>query len=134
VSILDYQTASVRAVGDEAHAKVLRRAAYLRPADRALLEMTLRGKLSRREIGALMGIPSGTVTRRVWRLGNRLHDPLVVALIERPGKLRAEYRQVGLEHFVQGLTARDIADLHRMGVKEVRRILDFLRVWAKAMI
>lgn len=134
MSILDYQTQAVRAIGEDAYAVVLRRARHLCPADRALLEMALLRKLSRREIGALLGIPAGTVTRRVWRIGNRLYDPLAVALMERPGKLRTEYRQVGIEHFVQALTARQIADRHQMNVKEVRRILEFLRVWAKGLI
>ncbi len=133
MSIVEYQTQGVRRIEDP-HAAALRRAEYLKPADRALLEMVVSQRFTRRDIGQFLGIPSGTVTRRAWRIGNRLHDPLSIALIERPGKLPDEHRQIGIEHFVQGMRAREIADVHRMGIIEVKGILEFLRLWGRGGI
>ena len=116
--------------GEAAARQVLRRrATYLPPAEQALLNMALEGVASRRQMGALMGIPAGTVTRRVRRLAMRLYDPLVVALLEHPGGLRPEYRQLGIEFFLQRRSAEELADLHRLSIVEVRRMIEFIRGW-----
>src|SRR5258706_1190650 len=72
---------------------------FLDPADRKLLEMTVRGTLTRREAGMLVGRTCGTVTRRVRRVLERLHHPLVVALVEFGQLLPDVYAQGGLGDF-----------------------------------
>src|SRR3954471_17270325 len=82
--------------------------AYLDPADRKLLEMTLSGKLSRREVGMLVGRATGNVTRRVHILLRRLDDPIVTALM-RDGRLLPEwYQEVGLAYFLRRTPQRQI--------------------------
>ncbi len=61
----------------------------------------------------------------------RLHDPLVVALFDDRCPLAADYRQLGTEHYLLGLSPRELADRHRMPHGEVRRMLVFLRGWHK---
>src|SRR4051794_22304385 len=82
---------------------------YLAERDRKMIELTLRGTLTRREVGMLVGLAGGTVTRRIHRLLARLHDPLVVALVE-SGKLLPElHQEVGLAYFLRGWPVRRIA-------------------------
>lgn len=110
-----------------------RRAAFLPPRQRALIDLTIQGKLTRRDIGRLLGIPAGTVTRRVQRLAARLYDPLVVALIERPGELREEYRQVGIEFFLHKLNASQLADLHQLSRDQVKQMIEFVKGWFRGV-
>jgi len=111
------------------HELLRRRARFLREQDRALVELALGEKASLREIAQLLGIPAGTVSRRLWRLSARLSDPLVVALLERGDPLREEYRQLGIEYFLRGQSMEELADLHRMSRREVQKALDFVRGW-----
>jgi DNA-directed RNA polymerase specialized sigma24 family protein len=112
---------------------VLRRAAYLDDQDRMLLQLVLRGSISRREMGKLVGVPGGTVSRRVARLSRRLHDPIVVALTDPRCPLASEYRQLGVEHFLRGMSVRELADLHEMSPTQVREVLNFVRGWQKGI-
>jgi hypothetical protein len=82
--------------------RLLGRARFLEEQDRRIVEMLAKGNLSRREVAGLVGISASALTRRVQRLAGRLHDPIVVALIEGDKVLPGELRQLGLEHFLQG--------------------------------
>jgi hypothetical protein len=61
----------------------------------------------------------------------RLKRPIVGALSDRRCPLAPEYRTIGIELHLTGLTTREIADKHRMPVAEVRRVLAFVDGWAK---
>src|SRR3954463_7154225 len=77
-----------------------KRMKFLEPADQKLLEITLGGKLSRREAAMIMGLDAGTVTRRVNTLLRRLHSRMVVALVEDGDLLPELHRDVGLAFFL----------------------------------
>ena len=129
MAVIDNQTQRAPLRADEAQKTVWRRAQYLTGQDRALLELVLKTTASHREIGQLLGIPSGTVTRRIKRLADRLYDPLIVALLERPDGLRDEYRQLGIEYYLHNRAIRELADLHRMSTNKVKRIISYLKGW-----
>ena len=112
---------------------LLKRVAVLPPRDRAIVELTLSAKLSRAHIGRAFGLAGGQVSRRLRVLYARLHDPLVIALFEDGCPLAAEYRQLGIEHFLLAQPAQHLADKHRMSSTEVRRILTFIRGWHKGL-
>lgn len=112
---------------------LLKRLDLLPDSDRAMVALALEGRVSRREIAQLLGLPPGTVSRRLRRLGNALHDPIVVALVERPIGLPAEYRQLGIEHFLLGFSTRRLADLHQMTRHEVRKALEHIRGWFRGV-
>ena len=114
---------------DGADAEILRRARLLLPRDRSIIELTVRNRASRQAIARTLGLAPGTVSRRLQRLSARLHDPLVIALLDPACPLAPEYRQVGVEHFLQGLPARHIADKHRMGEVQVRAMIALIRQW-----
>lgn len=106
-----------------------KRIAHLDPPDRKLLEFTLSGRLTRREAGLLLGRSAGAITRRLRTLLNRLHHPLVVALVDR-GLLLPEYhRDVGLDYFLRRHPIRQIANTYALTPHAVRRILTYLRGW-----
>jgi hypothetical protein len=106
---------------------------YLDDSDRKLLELVLQGKLTRREAGVLVGLSCGTVTRRLQRIINRLHDPLVKALVD-CGKLLPEWHQeVGLAYFLRRWSVARITREYGMTEYEVKRIIQYVRGWRDAM-
>ncbi|HEY8668352.1 MAG TPA: winged helix-turn-helix domain-containing protein [Tepidisphaeraceae bacterium] len=129
MSIIEATTGHRHQAGQTGQETVLRRAQFLRDHDRMLIEMTLHGRASRREIARLVGVPAGTLSRRLQRLAKLLYDPLIVALLDKPGQLRDEVRQLGIEHFLHRRSTRDLADFHRMSEHEVCRIVEFIRGW-----
>jgi hypothetical protein len=114
---------------ETAQQQLLRRAELLLPPDRLLVQLALRNHLSRRQLAEVMGIPAGSVSRRLQRLGARLNDPLVIALLHEKCTLAADYRQLGVEYFLQDRPMRDLARSHDMPLTEVRQIITYLRGW-----
>src|SRR5687768_9932008 len=121
---------SNRPLGDDA---ILRLLPYLREKDRILMELTFRAHLPRQEVGRLLGVPAGTVTRRIQRMQRRLHDPLVRALLETHCPLTRADRQVALDHFLQGLSVKQLTDKHQMNGYVVREILSYARGWFRGL-
>jgi DNA-directed RNA polymerase specialized sigma24 family protein len=115
-------------VGPGISRQVLERARLLLPHERTLLELHLEGA-SLSSIARAMGISSGTACRRLSRIVTRLRNPLIGVLLESHCPLPCEHRQVGIEHFLLGLSARHIAEKHQMNERHVRAILAFLKVW-----
>src|SRR5689334_13528459 len=109
----DRQTRGFEAMG--ATAGLARRIFFLDPADQQLLEMTWRGRLSRREAAMLLGQSGGTVTRRIKRLKQRLNDPLVIALVESGQLLPELHREVGLAYHLRNWTMAKIGSEYELG-------------------
>ena len=110
-----------------------KRIEFLDLADRKLLEITVRGALSRREAGMLLGLSSGTVTRRLRVLVNRLHEPIVVALVDFGELLPELYREVGLAYFLRKWPMARIAREMGLTQYEVKRKLAYVRGWQKGV-
>jgi hypothetical protein len=111
---------------------VERRILFLDPADRKFLQLTVRGTLTRREAGLLLGLPCGTVTRRVHGLLKRLHDPLVVALVEEGQFLPELHREVGLAFFLRNRTQSQIEREFGVSRYAVKRMLEYVKGWHEA--
>ena len=105
------------------------RAAMLRAEERVLVELAVRGGRSHRQIAGLLGRTPGSVTRALQRLSRRLSDPLVLALLHPNCLLEPQERQIGVEHFLSGLTAKELAAKHQLPAVQVRRILHSLKTW-----
>jgi DNA-directed RNA polymerase specialized sigma24 family protein len=128
--------APTRTRAEDPDAELFRRARFLLPDDRLLLELAFKNHLSIRQIARLHNKPAGTISRKIMRLCKRLRDPAVVVLID-PAfviPLRDEYRTLGVEHLLKGLSARQLADRHQMPVAEVRRIVSYIDGWCKGVI
>ena len=106
-----------------------KRILFLDPADRKFLQLTLRGTLSRREVGLLLGLTCGTVTRRLHGLLRRLNDPLVVALVERGELLPELHREVGLAYFLRWRSQPQIEREFGLSRYAVKRMLEYVRGW-----
>src|SRR6185503_15137595 len=111
---------------------LVRRMEFLDERDRKLLEMTFIGRISRYEAAMLMGMSRGGVTRRITRLMNLLHDPLVIALIEAGELLPEDYREMGLAYFLRRWNVPRIAREFKLSKYLVRRALTYVRAWHDA--
>jgi hypothetical protein len=112
---------------------LLLRARLLPPQDRLLVELALGGQVNRRQLAVAFGVRPGTVTRRMQSLAARLCDPLIIDLLDDSLPLAPEYRQVGVEFFLQRRSAVTIGQRHRMRVTDIRQILTFLRGWHRGL-
>jgi hypothetical protein len=106
---------------------------FLDPGDRKLLQLALNGRLTRREIGLLVGQTCGTVSRRVRGLLVRLNEPIVVALVERGAFLPELHRAVGLAYFLRGVSITGIEGEFGLSRYAVRRTLEWVRGWHEAV-
>jgi hypothetical protein len=106
-----------------------KRILFLDAVDRKLIELTVKGTLTRREAGMLVGMPGGTVTRRIRRMLERLNDPLVVALVDY-GKLLPElHQEVGLAFFLRKRSFSAIEAEFGLSRYAVKRMIDYVRGW-----
>lgn len=132
MSILDEISENPR-VSAFSSQRLLDRVRFLDDADQMLFTLIRQGAVSLRQISRLTGVHGGTLSRRLHRLANRLHDPVVAALIDHGKALRPEHRQLGIEHFLHGKNITQLAELHQMTRREVTRILMFLRGWSRGV-
>jgi hypothetical protein len=109
-----------------------KRILFLDPMDRKLLELTVSGTLTRRQAGALVGLSSGTVTRRIRRLMDRLNDPLVVALVDYGQLLPELHREVGLAFFLRKRSFAQIEVEFGLSRYAAKRMVQYVRWWQEA--
>ena len=115
-----------------ARAIVLARADYLLPDDRQLVRLAFENNLTHRQLAELLGVPAGTVCRRIGRAVARLCDPLVGALLAKSNPLPQEHRQLAIEYWLQGLSRTELCQKHRLPMARVHRMLEFVQGWHRA--
>jgi hypothetical protein len=120
------------AAGDQ-RADWSRRLRLLWPEDRVLVQMAQEQRLSRREMGALLGMSKGNVSRRIRRLQNRLGDPLVGALADRDCSLADDYLRIGLEHFLLDRPVAELARRRRITPDRARAMIAYVRGWHRGI-
>ena len=101
--------------------RILGRAEYLEPADRALLEQVLERGVPPRQIAVLSGVSTRTVQRRVRNLMRRLTDPRVVCVLGEHRKWDRPTRAVALGVWVRGWTLRQTAARLGLTLHNVRQ-------------
>lgn len=102
--------------------------ALLEEDDRTLVELARAG-VPHRRIAKALGLEPGTVTRRLKRLGQRIHSPIVARLLDPKCPLGPDYRQVGVEFYLTGRTISQIAARLARSRPSVRQTLDTVRAW-----
>ena len=128
--ILEYGAHLRAAQGD-----ALRQRITLLPADdRAVAELVMCEGASQRQIAALLKVTPGHVSRRIRRIGHRLHDPRVIALLHPDCPLDPDYRQVGVERFLQDKSLKQLAADHACCIAEIRRRLDAINFWFRSLV
>jgi DNA-directed RNA polymerase specialized sigma24 family protein len=113
---------------------LLDRARFLLPPDKLLIEMAFKNLLSHRQIGQIIGIPAGTVTRRLQRICRRLRDPMILMLIDESCPLPSDHRAVAIGRFLHGRSTVHLARLHHLSPSEVRRAIDYVRGWFRGVL
>jgi hypothetical protein len=114
-------------------AALLQRAALLPPEDRLLIEL-LQRNATRRQIADILKAPPGTVCRRIQRLSRRLHNPIVIALLDERCPLEASVRQIGVERLLLDHSLGALSTKHQRHTSEIRRILEFIRGWHAGVV
>src|SRR5206468_7824559 len=78
--------------------ELFRRARFLMPDDRLLIELAFKNQMSLRQIARATGRPAGSISRRLVRLCARLRDPSVLVIIDPafPVPLSPEHRQLAV--------------------------------------
>lgn len=112
---------------------LLARAQRLDRDDRLLVELVVRDRLARRKLAEIFREHPATVMRRLHRLVARLHDPLVLALMDDTRPLAPDLRDVGLDYF---LLRRPLARIGRergRTLHDVRGVVQFLRGWHRGL-
>ncbi len=112
---------------------LLHRARRLAQADRLLIELVVRDRLSRRKLGEIFEQCPATVMRRARRLLARLHDPLIIAILDEARPLAADMRAIGVDYFLLRKPLVDIAAAHKRTVHDVRGSVQYLRGWHKGL-
>ena len=132
----EHRSLQPRAVRGDDGSELFRRAKFLLPQDRLLIELAFKNEMSIRQIARATGKPPGSVSRKVMRLCKRLREPTVIVLIDPTLALplAPEHRQLAIEHLVQGQSARQLAELHEMPVPEVQRMLEYVKGWCKGVM
>jgi hypothetical protein len=114
---------------DQRYAQLLCLLKFLSDQDRLIIEMFLRHGMSQRQIGRALQIPSGTITRRIRAILARLNDPLTHALLSEHCTLTPDDRQIGVEHFLQRMTLRQLARRHQLNCRQLRSRIEYIRGW-----
>ena len=124
-----------RAVADDSASElaVRQRAALLPQPDRLLVEL-LQRNASRRQIAEILKLPPGTVCRRIQRLGKRLHNPIVIVLLDAHCPLEPHVRQIGVERLLMDLTIRELAHKHDRTATQIKRVLEFIQGWHQGLV
>jgi hypothetical protein len=105
------------------------RIALLARDDQVLVELSLKAGASHRQIGRLLKRSPGSVSRQLRRIGRRLHDPLVLALLHPSCPLDAEHRQIGVERFLRGVSMPELAARHQLPIARLRTTLLLIQGW-----
>ena len=127
--ILEYGQ-HLRAVENDA---ICERIALLLPPDRTVAEL-VRDGATHRQIATLLDVTPGQVSRRVRGIVNRLNDPRAIALLHLECPLEPEYRQVGVQRFLQDRSVKDLAVEHACSAGEIRRRLGAINFWYRALL
>jgi hypothetical protein len=109
--------------------RMMEESRYLSAADRVVVAMLGNKDLRQNEMAQILGVPESTLCRRIKRIWRRLDDPIVRALIEQRGELREDVWQLGIEHFLHGLSFGELAEKHRMSERQVGKFLWLIRGW-----
>ena len=123
----------VRRVVPNSRPGLRQRIDLLKPQDRLLVELAINADLTRRRIAELLKLPPGTVTRRINKLSARLHDPTVGRLLDPRCPLSPQQRQIGVEHFLTGLSARELSTKHQIPDAQVWRVIEYVRGWSRGL-
>jgi hypothetical protein len=109
-------------------------APLLRGDDRILVELTHVRRLPVRQVGPMLGLSPGQVTRRLQSVRRRLDHPIVQKITDQ--RISDRYldpgvRRIAIDFFLNKARLRDLAREHGLTVAGVRAHLRHVRGWAQ---
>jgi DNA-directed RNA polymerase specialized sigma24 family protein len=107
---------------------------HLPRKDQTLLKLVVQVKLTRGEVARALGVPRGTITRRLQRLARRLYNPLAMALLDESCDLSDEQRRVAIAVLITNEPMNKLAARLRRPVREVKDIVTFVRGWHRGAV
>ena len=120
-----------RPAAEELPTVLLGRRKLLGDEEKLLLELSLQRRMSHRQIGRVLDLPFGTVSRRLRRIRAKLSDPMAAALADPGCRLGASYREMAVDHFFRGVASRTLAARLGLSPGIVRQRLQYVRGWVK---
>lgn len=112
--------------------RVLMRASWLAPADRALVEQVLQRGVRPHQIAAIAGVTTRTIQRRLARLIQRLTDPDCEFILRHHRQWDKSAAEVAIAIWIRGLTFRQAADQLGMTLHGVRQQVQMIRGYLQA--
>ena len=111
--------------------RLIDRAQYLAPADRALVEQVYGQGTSLAAVARLMGQPPRTLQRRFGRIMQRVNSKEFTFVCRHQALLSGPQRQVARKVIFQGQTLRQAAAYTGMSLHQVRRHLHEVQALAR---
>ncbi len=112
--------------------RVLMRASWLAPADRALVEQVLQRGVRPHQIAAIAGVTTRTIQRRLARLIDRLTDPDCEFILRHHRQWDKPAGDVAIAIWIRGLTFRQTAEQLGMTLHNVRQQVQMIRGYLQA--
>ncbi|MEM8875877.1 MAG: hypothetical protein AAGD32_16640 [Planctomycetota bacterium] len=113
----------------DGESELFRRASFMPPQRRAVIEGVLKHGLTLREVGEFVGSPAGTISRRFRRYMQILNDPIVVALTEPDCALDADLHALAVAHHLGGKTYTQLAQEHHTSTDAIKQRLAQANGW-----
>lgn len=101
--------------------------------DRDFILLVLTHGLKRQQIAAAMGMGKAMVYRRLRRIMNQLHDPMVTMLIDPACTLAPDYKALAILYFIHRIPMAAIAQRNRVTLYDVRVGLEYVRGWFRGV-
>lgn len=101
--------------------------------DRRLLLLVLTHGLNRQQLGFAMNMSKAMISRRLRRIMNQLHDPLVTMLIDPACTLAPDYKALAILYFIHRIPMAAIAKRNQVTLYDVRTGLEYVRGWFRGI-
>ncbi len=98
------------------------RARILNGKDRALMKMYLEKGSSFSQIAKLAGVNEATIARRIHKLTRRLVNGEYISFVRNRRLFNQQERVIARDHYVMGLTQKQIAEKRNTSVYCVRKV------------
>lgn len=116
---------------DRAGQRLLR---LMRSEDRELLSVWSNGLMSGRAMARVMGCHSGTVTRRIKELRQRMADPVLRTLVMYERELPLKHRELAIRVLCRGEPVCKVAGELAIKRHEAQCMLAMVQGWAKGRL
>lgn len=107
--------------------KLRKRAEHLNEPERTLVRMYLDNNNSYRQLANLLGVSESTIARRLKRAFRRINSRNFTRITACKQSLEGKEKQIAHDHFISGLTCRQIARKHRMTYYMTRQTISKIK-------